>query len=851
MKRIGRARLISGCLGVLGLAGLFAFQNCAPAFEVSGAFQKSALSLSVATLSISSSSSVISSDRVQQFQVEVPLDRAKEVSQFTCQLDAAPAKPCDLTTSFSDLSDGLHTLTVTGLGSGGALIASGSYSFSVDTTGPIVSLNSFPVDVSGSTTLNAQFNAVDTLSGVDQFKCQVDAEPMAECTSPFSKPALTEGRHTFTVQAFDKVGNVSAIVSKAWTVSSKVPDLQLGAVAAFSGPTLSFTFTARSASGATVTSTCSLDGAAATSCAGVFQAVSLAEGPHAVVVQSMDAAGNKAMATANWVTDLTAPVVVITSKNALTSENPFRVTFTSTDAKSGVKNCECSANGGNYSACTDSFLVSYAKDGLQSATVKCSDAIGNVSQPVATAWTWDRTPPLLNFSTNQPALSGNTTATFNIQATDGVTKAPTIQVSLNDGPYTAVAPGAYTLTGLTENRYVLNARAVDEAGNTSQVSTFSWAVDTTAPTTPNSILVNLVSGFSLRTTFKSTDIGSGIASYEVKIGTTPGGDDLVTSTKTTSPSFDFYATNLISSPMPFFYVSVRATDRFAHVSEWGISQVQSYFIVTGYPGCVSGRCDSPSSYLDTSRATLQAGTIKSAGTASVITADDHIRMTAMFAQKPPYQQYLDQFGGAVSATCQFGSLPPAACDPNDVVIPPGVPQKTIVPFLINVTRNSEELFKGSFNLVVLPAAAQPDTVTTLARSVLFKKSISLSYNYNDRSEPDFVYVSPGVDVRSTRYTCGNASSGQCRVVVGNGGSLYLDIVNFFSPRPTPSSVYVGTGGVVRFRTSTIDTVYAAEGSLLLLEPYGLQSIQLLEASVTDPCAVPGGPACPVDTKVIQ
>jgi hypothetical protein len=51
------------------------------------------------------------------------------------------------------------------------------------------------------------------------FQCGVDARVLKACRSPFTTAALSEGAHSFSVKAIDAAGNVSAIVSRSFTVA--------------------------------------------------------------------------------------------------------------------------------------------------------------------------------------------------------------------------------------------------------------------------------------------------------------------------------------------------------------------------------------------------------------------------------------------------------------------------------------------------------------------------------------------------------------------------------------------------------------------------------------------------------
>jgi hypothetical protein len=53
------------------------------------------------------------------------------------------------------------------------------------------------------------------------FGCRVDARAFKVCSSPHTLGSLSEGSHTFSVRAIDAPGNVSAVVSRSFTVNAQ------------------------------------------------------------------------------------------------------------------------------------------------------------------------------------------------------------------------------------------------------------------------------------------------------------------------------------------------------------------------------------------------------------------------------------------------------------------------------------------------------------------------------------------------------------------------------------------------------------------------------------------------------
>ncbi|MBD3784833.1 MAG: hypothetical protein IE926_18105, partial [Micrococcales bacterium] len=179
-----------------------------------------------------------------------------------------------------------------------------------DTTAPVVTVTA--VGELGSTasfTLSASEDPVT-------FECRLTTNAVAgswaSCTSPTTYTGLEPGDYAFSARATDEAGNVSALVTKSWTVpapDTTAPVLTVTPVGV-PGSTASFTLTADEDP---VTIECQLtkDGTvtqAWAACTSPKAYSGLSAGAYVLSVRATDAAGNvSTLATTGWTVKAPAP----------------------------------------------------------------------------------------------------------------------------------------------------------------------------------------------------------------------------------------------------------------------------------------------------------------------------------------------------------------------------------------------------------------------------------------------------------------------------------------------------------------------------------------------------------------
>jgi MYXO-CTERM domain-containing protein len=399
----------------------------------------------------------------------------KANASFECSLDNGLFTTCTSPTTYSNLTEAVHTFRVRARDTLGNVDASpASYSWSVDMTPPETTLTSAPASLGNQSTATFTFSSHVGAS----FRCSLDGATFSPCTSPATYANLTEGTHTFQVRASDVAGNVDASpASHSWTVDLTAPETSLTSTPASlsNQPTATFAFS--SETGASFD--CSLDGGAFTACTSPSSYANLTEDTHTFRVRARDVAGNvdASPASHTWTVDLTAPETALTSTPANLSNQATATFAFSSEAGASF---ECSLDGVAFTACTSPSSYANLTEGTHTFRVRASDAAGNVeASPASFSWTVDLTAPETSLTSTPASLSNQSTATFAFSSEAGAS----FECSLDAEAFSPCA-SPLTSANLAEGTHTFRVRAADAAGNVdASPASHTWTVDLTAPET--------------------------------------------------------------------------------------------------------------------------------------------------------------------------------------------------------------------------------------------------------------------------------------------------------------------------------------------------------------------------------
>jgi uncharacterized protein YhfF len=394
---------------------------------------------------------------------------------FACSIDGGAFTACSSPKAFSGLGAGSHTFQVRQTDLAGNTGPNASYGWTIDLTAPPApTITAKPPALSNSRSPSFSY----TGEAGATFQCQLDGGGFGACPSPKSYNNVADGSHTFQVHQTDTAGNVGPNASYTWTIDA-TPPVAPTLMANPANPTnltnASFSFTGE----AGTTFECQLDGSAFAACTSPRSYTGLAEGPHTFNVRQTDTAGNtSANRTFTWTVDVTAPTAPSLTSTPNNPTNSTAPSFSFTGEAGAT--FQCQLDGGAFAACTSPRNYTGVGVGSHTFNVRQTDAAGNAGPNASFAWTIDLTAPAAPSITANPGNPTNSqSASFSFTGEAGTT----FQCQLDGGGFSScTSPKSYT--GLAEGSHTFTVHQTDSAGNTSSNSSFTWAIDLTAPADP-------------------------------------------------------------------------------------------------------------------------------------------------------------------------------------------------------------------------------------------------------------------------------------------------------------------------------------------------------------------------------
>lgn len=387
----------------------------------------------------------------------------------------------------------------------------------LDTAAPYVALDPVPT-FTASPTFTSSGSVIDVGSGLASASFYVNGT-LSSVVSPApdgtasAALGLVEGSNTVELRAVDLAGNTASVQS-VLTLDTLPPDVRLLNIPAITASAdLVVLGTVGDTNGIT-SARLLVDGVDLGSLAldpsgDVSLPVQLSEGPHSLVLEATDSAGNRGAQAVDVLVDTTAPTLTILSPAAdqVLGSSTLDVSVRVDDATATVvlidgQPFDVPAGGGVVTA-----TLALPAEGLNDIVVAATDEAGNSSNG-STSVTLDLTAPLVTIDVNDGAAYGPLAADL-LPLTLVIDDATATTVTVGGASFSLAGGGGvvYATLPLTEGDNALSVVVTDAAGISTTLAR-SVAYDTIAPS--GSLLLPAYARGVVDLSATATDLGTGV-----------------------------------------------------------------------------------------------------------------------------------------------------------------------------------------------------------------------------------------------------------------------------------------------------------------------------------------------------
>ncbi len=423
--------------------------------------------------------------------------------------------------TISGIPDGFHYWSVQCKDNANNVGTSVKRNFTVDTTAPVVTLNS-PANLSifNVSSVNFNFTTVDNLSStmncsifLDGALNQTNAATANNTPTLFTISAIPDGFHYWSVQCISNASNVGTSVKRNFTVDTVPPTVTLNSPAnlsIFNVSSVNFNFTTVDNLSSTMNCSIFLDGAlnqtnaaTANNTPTLFTISAIPDGFHYWSVQCISNASNVGTSVKrNFTVDTVPPTVTLNSPANLSIFNVSSVNFnfTTVDNLSSTMNCSIYLDGAlnqtNAATANNTptlFTISGIPDGYHLWSVQCADNADNVGTSVASNVAVDTSIPVIQL--NSPvggATVTTSTVPFNFTVVSNFSATMNCSLYL-DGNLTATNISAandtaisFSVSSVMDGSHNWSVSCMDISSNVGVSATQSFIVNTftSEPTNP-------------------------------------------------------------------------------------------------------------------------------------------------------------------------------------------------------------------------------------------------------------------------------------------------------------------------------------------------------------------------------
>jgi hypothetical protein len=375
-----------------------------------------------------------------------------------------------------------------------------------------------------SATVNVTLSATDTTSGIANTFYTIDGGAQRAYSGAFAVGG--DGSHTIAFWSVDAAGNAETSHSHSFKIDSTRPsttDIISGTPSNngwYISTSVSVTLTTTDATSGVAATHYTIDGGAQQTYTGSAFTVG-GDGSHTIAFWSVDGAGNtESSHTDSFKIDGTPPstrdsLSGTPGSNGWYTSAAVTVTLSATDATSGVATTYYAVDSGAQQSYGSAFAIS--GDGTHHMTFWSVDNAGNIESSHSDSFNIDSTAPTTTDS-RSGTLGANSwytsaTVTVTLTATDATSGVATTFYTI-DGGSQHTYTGAVAVGG--DGGHSVVFWSVDAAGNTEGAHSDSLMIDSTPPSTKDSLAGapgsnSWYTSAAVNVTLSPTDATSGVA----------------------------------------------------------------------------------------------------------------------------------------------------------------------------------------------------------------------------------------------------------------------------------------------------------------------------------------------------
>ena len=397
-------------------------------------------------------------------------------STFRCKIDNESWMSCTSPQTYGNLNEGEHTFYVEAKDLAGNSSYLSRYTWEIDITSPISSIDSTPPASSTSAGAEFEFSSNETGS---TFECKLDTLSWESCYSPKTYLGLSNGSHTFQVRASDLAGNIETNPSSyQWTVNAADPETSINTHP--DDPTklkeATFTFSSND----TDLFECKLDSGSWADCVSPITYTNLSVDNHTFQVMAKLQGGqyDHTPASYTWTIDTVAPETTIdTNPDDPSNSSTATFSFSSNELNSTF---QCKIDSNSWELCTSPKTYNSLGEGSHTFQVLATDEAGN-SDVTSDSYTWsiDTVAPETTIDSSPETPTKSVSAALYFSSNES----STFRCKIDSNAWEdCTSPKMYA--GLTEGSHTFQVLATDQAGNSDVTSaSYTWIIDTTSPNT--------------------------------------------------------------------------------------------------------------------------------------------------------------------------------------------------------------------------------------------------------------------------------------------------------------------------------------------------------------------------------